>query len=152
MSLRDVFHKLGVAQLLDPATVQQTSPSITDLAFNSASVDTRDKRGVLFIAGIGESGDTLSSSVKVEVKIQESDDDITFTDCADADVLDAVAGTVTGTIAVIDAAAEDDVPVVGGYIGNLRYCRAVATLVGTHAVGTPVGIWAVTTDLATPVR
>lgn len=116
-------------------------PQVATATKNGASVNMADFGSALFLALIGLSADTLSGSVKIEVAIEESDDDSTFTAAADEDVLGAITGgATTGTLAVIDDAAEDEVQVKGGYIGYKQYARMVVKFVGTHTNGTPVAI------------
>lgn len=135
MAYRDLNSDLKFVKLLDPATITADA--------NSASVDTREHDSAVLVAQVGESGDTLSGSVKLEVEVEESDDNSAWTDVADADLDAPVTGTNTGTIAVIDAAAEDDVVVPVGYRGSKRYVRVVFNLTGTHTNGTPVSAMAV---------
>lgn len=133
--MRDLYNHLQVTQVLDPATLTADA--------NSASVDTRGFDSLMFAAAVGESGDTLSGSVYLELEVEESDDNSTWTDVADADLHNSVSGNNTGTFGVIDAAAEDDAVYVTGYKGNKRYVRVVANLTGTHTNGIPVGVVAV---------
>jgi len=95
---------------------------------------------VMFVVQIGISGDTLSGSVYAEIEVEESDDDATYTDVADADLTNYVTGTNTGTICKIDDAAED--PAIHGtsYIGDARYVRSVVNLTGTHTNGIEVAV------------
>jgi len=94
---------------------------------------------------VGASGETLSGSVKIELEIEESDDDSTFDDAEDADLSSSVSGTNAGTFAVIDDGAEDAVYTTS-YKGDntkKRYVRPVINVTGTHTNGTPIGILAV---------
>lgn len=99
------------------------------------------------ILSVGVSGDTLSGSVKIEVKAQESDNGTDFTPCAAADVdVSSNAGTAVtapdanGIICTIDDAAEDDVVVRAGYKGGKRYFRLFPDTTGTHTNGTPMSM------------
>lgn len=146
MSQKDLFHNLGVQQLL--ASVL-TAPTI-DL--DSPSVDLQGKRSVMLLVGVGNSLDTLSGSVYIELELEESDDNITFTDVADADMRDPVTGNNTGTFAVINAPTEDTLTFVAGYYGSKRYVRVVVNVTGTHTNGTPLYIAALFEPLALPAR
>lgn len=130
--LKDLRALVTTTQLVDPATITADT--------NSASVDLKSHQNALFAVAVGESGDTLSASVKIELELEESDDDSTFTDVADADMTGEVAGTNDGCFAVIDAAAEDDAVYTAQYHGSKRYVRAVINVTGTHTNGTPIGI------------
>lgn len=127
----DLENLTTLQQIIDPvvATADVTSEAIDLAGFNACNI------AVL----VGESGDTLSGSVKIELELQESDDDSTYTACADSDVTNAVTGTNTGTFAVIDDAAEDDATYQTKYLGNKQYLKVVANLTGTHTNGTPIG-------------
>lgn len=98
--------------------------------------------GVMIQANVGVSGDTLSGSVMVELEVEESDDGITYTDVADDDLSSSITGTNTGTFAVIDDPAEDDLAYKTEYRGSKQYCRMVANLTGTHTNGIPIGAMA----------
>lgn len=131
MALRDLYSSLGVQMAVEPQTFTADG--------NGDSIDTRGFDSVMLAMAVGASGDTLSSSVKIELELEESDDDSTWTDVADADLLKAVSGTNTGTFAVIDDPAEDDAVYITGYRGSKRYVRVVVNLTGTHTNGTPIG-------------
>lgn len=135
MKLYDLESESTISQIVDPATA---TGDVT-----SSAVDLAGFRGCSVLALIGESGDTLSGSVKIELELQESDDNSTYTACADADITNAVTGTNTGTFAVIDAAAEDDAVYPCTYLGSKRYLKVVANLTGTHTNGTPIGVVAI---------
>jgi tRNA G37 N-methylase Trm5 len=87
---------------------------------------------------VGDSGDTLSGSVMVELELEESDDNTTYTDCANAALENAttgatgaVTGTNLGTFAVIDAPTEDSAMFYVRYVGSKRYSRVVVNKTGT---------------------
>lgn len=126
-----------VVQVLDPATITEDT--------DCAAVDVSGYQSATVIVNVGESGDTLSGSVKIELELEESDDNSTFTDVADAEAVGYVAGTNDGCFGVIDAAAEDDAVYKVGYIGNARYIRPVINVTGTHTNGTPISATVVLT-------
>ena len=137
--LKDFYHNIKAAISVVTATITADT--------NGTSVDMQGYKSCAFYAVVGNSGDTLSSSVKIELEIEDSPDDSTWTDAADADIradgTTAVTGTNTGTFALIDAPAEDSTVFVGEYTGNERYVRPVINVTGTHTNGTPIGIIAV---------
>jgi len=106
----------------------------------STVLDLQQYTNGAFLFCVGDSGDTLSGSVYIELEIQESDDDSTYTACADADVKNTVTGTNTGTVALINAPAEDQLTVWGEYTGTKRYIKANVNVSGTHTNGTPIAI------------
>jgi hypothetical protein len=128
--LKDLKAVSTVTQLIDPVTLTADA--------NGASIDLKSHQNALVCVAVGESGDTLSGSVKIELELEESTDDSTFTDCADADVIGYVAGTNDGCFGVIDAAAEDDAVYTCQYIGSKRYIRPVINVTGLTN-GTPIG-------------
>lgn len=106
-----------------------------------AACDCLEHDSVYIEFNIGNSGDTLSGSVYAELEIQTSDDNSTWVAAADADLsATAVTGTNTGTIAVINAPAEDSLLIGTAYLGRERYVRGVVNLTGTHSNGIPVAI------------
>ena len=66
MSKKDLANNLTVTQLLDPATLTATA--------NSNGLDTQFDNGAMIIVNVGESGDTLSSTVKWDYILQDSSD------------------------------------------------------------------------------
>ena len=134
-ALRDLYSNLGVQAAVDPAVMTADA--------NGNGIDTRGFDSVMLAASVGASGDTLSGSVKIELELEESDDDTTYTDVADSDLLNAVDGTNDGTFAVIDDPAEDDAVYLTGYRGTKRYVRVVVNVTGTHTNGTPIGAVAI---------
>ena len=127
----DILNNVNIAQIIDPVTVTADA--------NSSTIDLAEFGIASIVTLVGESGDTLSGSVMIELEVQDSPDDSVWTACADTDITDAVTGTNTGTYAVIDAAAEDDAVFSTQYIGDKRYVRTVVNVTGTHTNGTPIG-------------
>lgn len=132
-------------QYLDSGNVSFTQLRECDLVAatvdaNGSSVDLLEADGCLLIISLGESNDSLSSSVYIEFEVETSDDDSTWVDAADADLSDSVTGTNTGTIAKIDDATEDAIVITSAYLGRERYVRVVVNVTGTHSNGTPLAI------------
>jgi hypothetical protein len=130
--MKDFYQNVVHDQVIDPDTITADT--------DGSSVDLLGYDRVVFYALIGESGDTLSGSVKIELEVEESADDSSFTDVADAHLTKYVAGTNDGCFALIDAAAEDDAVYMTEYRGSKRYVRPVINVTGTHSNGTPMGI------------
>ena len=121
------------------------SASTTD--HNCTAVDGRGCESVVHVVAVGNSGDTLSGSVKIELELEESDDNSSWDDCEDADLRNpdtgasaAVTGTNPGTFAVIDDGTEDTTLFAVRYVGGRRYSRVVVNKTGTHTNGTPVAV------------
>ena len=103
-----------------------------------AACDMKDYDGCLISVNVGNSGDTLSGSVKIELEVQTSDDNSTWVAAADNVITGAVTATNTGSFALIDAPAEDSAIFTTAYIGRERYVRVVANFTGTHTNGCPI--------------
>jgi hypothetical protein len=115
-------------------------PAVKTADANSTGLDLQNCDDAVLLFHVGDSGDTLSGSVKIELEVQESDDDSTYTAVANADLTNYVTGTNVGTVAVIDAPSEDSNVFAVGYKGTKRYIRGVANVTGTHTNGTPIGV------------
>ena len=109
---------------------------------NGTTVDLKGFEEATAIVDVGAEGDTLSASVYFEVSLQHSDDDSTWTDLVQADI-------VNGTIAAggiwlkLDGTTDGDPGTTGGdwqvgYVGGNRYLRLVLAKTGTHSTGTPI--------------
>lgn len=127
-----LYADTGFVSLLIPAT--RTSDT------NSTGMDLQNCDDATLLFHIGDSGDTLSGSVYIELEVEESDDDSTYTDCANATVTNYVTGNNTGTVAKIDAPTEDSLVVAVGYQGTKRYIRGVINVTGTHTNGFPCSV------------
>lgn len=116
------------------------SASTTDI--NCTGVDGKGYASVIHQVILGDSADTLSGSVMVELELEESDDDSSYTDCANTALENPttggaghVTGTNTGTFAVVDAPSEDSLAFAVRYTGTKRYSRVVVNKTGTHTTG-----------------
>lgn len=126
--MRDLKNNIGV--------VQSLAPAVRDADANGTGVDLQGFESATVLIDMGAEGITLSTTNKIEIELEHSDDDSTYTDVAAGDVI----GASSGTIATFDANSE--IPAVSsvGYIGGKRYIRAVANFSGTHGTGTPVAV------------
>jgi hypothetical protein len=89
---------------------------------------------------MGAEGITLSTTNKIEIELEHSDDDATYTDVtSSADVIGATPDS-NGVIATFDANGEAPSIASVGYIGGKRYIRAVANFSGTHGTATPLSV------------
>jgi len=109
---------------------------------NGSTVDLQGFEEATAIVTVGAEGDTLSSSVYFTVALQHSDDDSSWSNAAQADI-------VNGTIAAdgiwlkLDGTTGGDPDTSGGewqvgYVGGKRYVRLVLAKNGTHSTGTPM--------------
>ena len=106
---------------------------------DGTTVDLLNYRYCTFIAQSGAEGDTFGAAVYFEFQVEESDDDSSWTDVADADLTTSVTSTSTdtGVFALINADGETPAIHSTTYIGNARYVRFVLLTGGTHSTGTP---------------
>lgn len=105
-----------------------TTPAAIDLqGFDAAEV----------LIDIGVGGITFSGVNKVDFVLTHSDDNSTYTNVADADLL-GVSGTSNGIIKSLQAAHAAAATYRFGYIGNKRYLKLLADFSGTHGTGTPL--------------
>ena len=112
-------------------------------AANGSGVDLQGYESATVLVDVGAEGDTISSPVYFEVSLEESDDDSTYTDVAQASIVD---GTIAsgGIFLKLDGTANGNPDSAGGifrvgYVGNSRYIRVVLAKTGTHSNGTPLG-------------
>ena len=117
--------------------------AVKTAAANGTGVDLQGYASATVLVEVGAEGDTLSSSVYFEVSLEHSDDDSTYTDVAQADIVD---GTISsgGIFLKLDGTANGNPDTAGeiyrvGYIGGKRYVRVVLAKTGTHSNGTPLG-------------
>ena len=130
------YYNIGIVPLLPP--LNRTASAV------SASVDTQNFDSVAFAVNVGATGDTLSGTNRVELQVQDSDDNTTFTAVSDADLLKAVTGgQASGTFGVLNAGGSVNQVYETGYRGNKRYARVALANFGTTSVGTNMDVLAV---------
>lgn len=117
-------------------------PVVGGTDVDCTAIDGRGFKEVVHVVHLGDSGDTLSGSVKVELDLEESDDNSTFTAVAAAELTNAVTGSATGCFGLVDAPAEDSRLFWTEYRGKKRYTRVALDFTGTHTNGIPVAAWA----------
>lgn len=112
-------------------------------ARTGTGVDLQGYESATVLVDVGAEGDTLSGSVHFEISLEESDDNSTFTDVAQAGIID---GTISsgGIFLKLDGTTGGDPDTTGGifrvgYVGGKRYIRVVLAKTGTHSNGTPLG-------------
>ena len=129
------------------ATALSHKSAVTTAASNGTGVDLQGYEGATVLVTIGAEGDTLSGSVFFEIGLEHSDDNATFTDVTQSEIVD---GTIAsgGIFLKIDgtgtAGTAGNPDTTGstyrvGYIGGKRYIRTVIAKTGTHSNGTPLG-------------
>ncbi len=135
--MKDLHDNLKLVEALETIVVNNDTEgtgSVVDLqGFESAEI------GVL----VGQSGDTLSGSVKLDLVLQHGTlaDGSDMAAVAQADVLGSWA--TGGIFATVDADGEDGTLYKVGYVGSKRYIRLFVDVTGTHTNGTPIGAMAI---------
>ena len=130
--MKDLKNNIGVVQSIAPKspTSDETGTGVDLQGFESATL----------VIDAGIEGITLSTTNKIEIELEHSDDNSTFTDVtASADVIGATPDS-SGVVATFDANTEIPAVATVGYIGGKRYIRAIANFSGTHGSGTPLSV------------
>ena len=130
--MKDLKNNIGVVQSLAPAARSSDA--------DGTGVDLQGFESATVVIDMGAEGITLSTTNKIEIELEHSDDDATYTDVtSSADVIGATPVS-NGVIATFDANGEAPAISSVGYIGGKRYIRAVANFSGTHGTATPLGV------------
>lgn len=133
--MKDLHHNIKTVQTLDPA--------VTTTNRAGAPVDRQGFESVEHIVLFGASGDTLSESVRTDVKLEASEDGSNWAAVTEADDVNGGPVSAGGVFATIDSTSLDQTDYRIGYVGNARYSRVSLVLTGTHTNGTPVSAIAI---------
>ena len=125
--MHSIVDNIKIDQALMPQVIQAT-------ALNSGDIDMQGAEALSVALLVGDLGDILSGSVKVDVKIEHAEDDGTgspaaYTACTDTDVLNFT-GLVSGLFLSIDDAAKEQKRHVIEYKGAKRFVKVTATPTG----------------------
>ena len=125
------------------ATAVSIKNAVKTSAENGTGVDLQGYESATVFVDVGAEGDTLSSSVHFEISLEHSDDNSSYADVAQADIVD---GTISGSgiWLKLDGTAGGNPDTAGdifrvGYRGGKRYIRVVLAKTETHSTGTPIG-------------
>ena len=124
--MRDLYHNVLATQYLNPVVATTTKTSTT--------IDLQGYSGASVVFAVGQSGDTLSTSLYWTLTLQHSDDGVSFSAPAAADL------NSPNLSVVLNATNLDKTAYTFGYQGAKRYLQAVATPTGTIASGVPIGV------------
>jgi hypothetical protein len=128
--LKDTLH---IASVLAAASVSASG--------TSASADVQDFGSLTFVVAVGAtSGNDLSDTHKVAIKLLESNDNVTFTDVAGADIFDAEVAA-SDIAKNLDATGDASSAHLVHYRGNKRYVKV--NLVETGTVVAPIAVIAI---------
>ena len=113
---------------------------VKDADTNCTGVDSQGFSSVTHVVNVGANGITISTTHKVEIELEHSDDNVTFTDVtSNTDVVGGTVGT-NGLWQTIDADGDCNAVYAIGYVGGKRYSRVVLNFSGTHGTGTIFGV------------
>ena len=113
---------------------------VKDVDTNCTGVDSKGFSSVTHVVNVGANGITFSTTNKVEIELEESDDNVTFTDVtSNTSVVGGTVGT-NGLWQTIDADGDCNAVYAIGYVGGKRYSRVVLDFSGTHGTGTIFGV------------
>jgi hypothetical protein len=122
--------------------VQAIAPAVVAASANGDSVDLQGFSGCEFALQVGVGGITFTGTNKIGYKMEESDDNSTFTAVDGSDIKGA--SGVTGGIVIEFTAAHAAATVHNfGYIGSKRYVRLNPVFSGTHGTGTAMAATAI---------
>lgn len=130
--MQDIHTFLFVDTLIVNATY---AADTTPVAFDLQAYDAAE---IMLAVGVG--GITFTGANKIEFVLTHSDDNATYTNVTDADVL-GVTGTTGGIIKSLIAALASGGVFRFGYKGGKRYLKLLADFSGTHGTGTPIGAY-----------
>lgn len=128
MASKDIYNNTKVAVSFAPAV--RTADA------NGTTVDTQGYESVVMDFQIGTEGVTLSTTDKIALEIEHSDDDSSWSDCEAGDTLGEESA---GVVKTLDTGSEAPANYRVAYLGSKRYVRAVLNFSGTHGTGTPTG-------------
>jgi len=125
--MHDIVNNIGVTQLLMPQTIHSSE-------LDTGTIDTQGADIQSIVVLVGNIGDTLSGSVRIDLSIVHADDDGTgnpesFTACDATDVLNFTSLT-NGIFASVNASGAAEKRYVIDYIGGLRFVKVIATPTG----------------------
>jgi len=102
-----------------------------------AAIDLQGYDAAEIILMIGAGGITFSGTNKIEFVLTHSDDNSTYANVADVDML-GVSGISSGIIKSLTAAHASAAAYRFGYKGGKRYLKLLADFSGTHGTGTAI--------------
>jgi hypothetical protein len=142
--MHNIVNNIGIEQSLMPQTIQAS-------ALNTGNIDTQGAEALAVAILVGNIADTLSGSIRIDVKIEHAEDDgagapDAYAACTDEDVLN-FSGLAYGIFLSIDAAGKEQKRHVIGYRGGRRFVKVTATPVSI-ATGGPIAMLALKGNLS----
>ena len=122
------------------SVVQTIAPVAGAADATGATVDLQGYESCTFVIDAGIEGITLSGSNMLQIELEESSDNSTWTDVSASTSVIGATPDSNGVVATFDADGEIPAVATVGYIGDKRYVRAVLNFTGTHGTATPVSV------------
>lgn len=137
--MRELFHNVSPQHSIVTANLTGNGTTTTGV-----TVDLQGYNAAEALFEVGAPGDTLSGSLKMTLKVQDSSDNVTFADVPAASLLteSGVGAGADGVVAVLDnssTAQNGSRCYRAGYIGGKRYLQLDVVRTGNNATGTPIG-------------
>lgn len=136
MTTREIDTKVAISTSLLPSSRTTNNTTVA-----GTGVDLRGFSAAEAVVHVGTYNETVSGAFS-EFSLQESDDDTTYTDVANADLTDTVAATctvtgasTTGVFGKTSSTSNDEVVFKTGYKGTKRYIRVKENAEKNHNVG-----------------
>lgn len=130
---RDMFYGSAPVSAIPPAVLSADN--------TPAAIDVRGYGAALLLLHIGVGGISFTGTNKIEFVLTHSDDDSTYTNVTDDDVItdsNAPASISNGIIRALTAAHAAATLQKLSYVGGKRYLKLLADFGGTHGTGTPI--------------
>jgi hypothetical protein len=133
----DMHNNILVESVLKTQTVSGAAGEVT-----VTKIDRQGFESLEFIAALGESGDTLSGSLKLEFILKEGDlsDGSDLAPVTDKTLVLGAIPDANGIVITVDADGEDGKIYSVGYVGSKRFAVLVPKKTGTHTNGTPLSV------------
>jgi hypothetical protein len=117
------------------------APAVYNADNTPAALDLRDYQAATLLLHVGVGGITFTGSNKIEFVLTHSDDDTTYTNVTDDDLVKdslAPASVTNGIVRSLIAAHAAATIQKLGYVGGKRYLKLLADFSGTHGTATPI--------------
>ncbi len=132
--MQDLSHNIGINNSIINA--------VKTTGANGSTVDLQGFENATAVVTVGAEGDTLAANLYFTVALQHSDDDSTWSNATQTDIVN---GTIAadGIFLKLDGTTGGNPDTTGGewqvgYVGGKRYVRLVLAKSGTHSTGTPM--------------
>ena len=120
--------------------VESLNAIVKDADTDCTGIDTQGANSAMVMVNVGAPGITFSGTNKVDIKLEDSADNSSFTAVTNNNFV--TGGTVdsNGIWQTIDADGDCNAVYGIGYVGPQRYYRVVLDFSGTHGTGTVFGV------------